>query len=198
MSNLKVATLAANETISNNITVQSPSHIASPGAPIQTLYYRTDERSSWAAPIGTPELATRVLPLGLTITPKKANSLIVMEWMVNGEFHHNAQWVIFLNNSVVSTPGYWGYNGAPAISGRWVGYVPGRFDGANNNSSTPDTYFIQYSIIPNSTSTMTFYPAVKSSDGVAQTFFLNRTLSSLGADNFENAISTGIIMEIAQ
>lgn len=198
MTTLNIANLNPNTDFSTSIALQSPSYITSPGAPIQMLYYRTDERSTWSAPVGDPSVANRVLPIGLTITPKKANSLIVMTWMINGEIHWDTQWVIYLNNLPINTAGYQGYNASPATSGRWVGYVAGIYDAAGDTNSTMEHYFIQYSIIPNTTSTLTFYPAIKSSSGTAYTFYLNRTAGALGQDSYENAISTGVIQEIAQ
>lgn len=197
MTTLKVSNINPNLTYGSSITLQQPSYLTSPGAPIQTLYYRTDERTTWAAPVGDPSVATRVTPLGLTITPKKANSLIVMEWMINGEVNHDTTWVIHLNSSVINSSGYEGYNSSPAASGNWVGYVPSMYD-VSDQSSTMAHQFIQYSIVANTTNTLTFYPAIKSSSGTAYTFYLNRTITSIGADVYENGISSGIIMEIAQ
>jgi hypothetical protein len=185
----------------NTIKVQSPSYFASPRAPIQMLYYRTDERSQWSAPVGLPTVVgNRVLPLGLTITPKRANSLIVMQWMINGEVHTDTNWTIHLNEGVIVKPGYQGYNGSGISFGQWVGYAAGTYDAAATNdvNSTMENTYLQYSFIAHSTETMTFYPAIKSSTTTAYTFSLNRCAGSLGADSFENAISTGVIMEIAQ
>lgn len=177
------------------IQLQAPSYIASPGAPIQMLYYRSDERSQWSAPVGTA--ANQILPLGLTITPKRSNSLIVMQWMVNGEVHYDTVWQIYLNGQLINAPGFQGTNNSPANPGRWVGYAAGVYDTTGDVNSTMENTFVQYSIVPNTTSTLTFYPAIKSSSGTAYTFSLNRTAGALGQDSYENAISTGVIMEIA-
>jgi hypothetical protein len=179
------------------ITVQSPTRVTSLGAPIQMLYYRTDERSQWSAPVATLT-GNRILPLGLTITPRRANSLIVMYWMINGEVHYNTNWIIYLGELPVTTAGYQGYNNSPANPGRWVGYVSGIYDAAGDVNSTMENTFIQYSIIPNSTQTLTFYPAIKSSSGTAYTFNLNRCNGSVGQDGFENGVSTGVIQEIVR
>ena len=53
-----------------------------------------------------------------------------------------------------------------------------------------------YSQIAGSTASRTYAPAVRGSGGTAYTFALNRTLGSIGADNFENTVSTGIIYEV--
>jgi hypothetical protein len=59
-------------------------------------------------------------------------------------------------------------------------------------------WYIQYAIPAKFTNMQTYSPAVRSSSGTSYTFYLNRTVGSVGADNFENAVSTGTIMEIAQ
>lgn len=178
------------------IQIAAPSYIASTGAPLQMLYFRTDERSQWSAPVGLA--ATQILPLGLTITPKRANSLIVMQWMINGEVHYNTLWEIYLNGQLINTPGYQGTNNAPSSPGRWSGYVAGVYDRGGDVNSTMENTFVQYSIVLNTTATMTFYPAIRGSGATAYTFNLNRTNGSVGQDSYENAISTGVIMEIAQ
>jgi hypothetical protein len=176
------------------IQIQTPSYIASPGAPVQMLYSRSDELSQWSAPVGL--VATQILPLGLTITPRRANSLIVMQWMINGEVHYDTVWEIYLNGQLIRTPGYQGTNNAPSSPGRWSGYVAGIYDTAGDVNSTMENTFIQYSIVANSTSTMTFYPAIRASGATAYTFSLNRCAGSIG-DSYETGISTGVIQEIA-
>jgi len=179
------------------INVLAPSRMANPGAPLQVLYYRTDERSQWSAPVATLT-GNRVLPLGLTITPRRTNSLIVMTWMINGEVHYDTNWIIYLGEQPVSIPPYQGYNNSPVNPGRWVGYVSGIYDAAGDVNSTMENTFLQYSIVASTTQTLTFYPAIKSSSGTAYTFNLNRTAGAVGQDSYENAVSTGVIQEIVQ
>ena len=101
---------------------------------------------------------------------------------------------------MIVKPGYQGYNGSGISFGQWVGYAAGTYDAATTNdvNSTMENTYLQYSFIAHSTETMTFYPAIKSSTTTAYTFSLNRCAGSLGEDSYENAISSGVIMEIAQ
>jgi hypothetical protein len=57
---------------------------------------------------------------------------------------------------------------------------------------------IQYAVLASSTASRTYAPAIRSSNGSAQTFYLNRPAGSTGTTNYENTVSTGIVMEIAQ
>jgi hypothetical protein len=120
-----------------------------------------------------------------------------MQWMINGEVHYNTLWEIYLNGQLINTAGYQGTNNAPSSPGRWSGYVAGVYDRGGDVNSTMENTFVQYSIVLNTTATMTFYPAIRASGATAYTFSLNRTAGALGQDSYENAISTGVIMEIA-
>jgi len=178
------------------VKVQSPSYISSKGSPIQVNYFRTDERSQWSAPVGL--IGTPVRPAGLSITPKKRNSLIVMTWMLNGEVHWDTVWDIYVQNAVVSMSQFEGYNRQVVPRQRWAGYVSGFYDAQGNTDSTMESFFIQYSMIAPTTETYYFYPAIRSSTATAYTFSLNRCAGALGQDSYENAITTGMIMEIPQ
>jgi hypothetical protein len=178
------------------IEVQSPSYILSRGSPIQVNYFRTDERSQWSAPVGL--IGTPVRPAGLSITPKKRNSLIVMTWMLNGEVHWETVWDIYVQNAVASMSQFEGYNRQVVPRQRWAGYVSGYFDTQGNTDSTMESFFIQYSMIAPTTETLYFYPAIRASGATAYTFSLNRCAGALGQDSYENAITTGMIMEIPQ
>ena len=67
-----------------------------------------------------------------------------------------------------------------------------------DNASTPSNSYIQYAVPAGSTAAASYAPAIRSSGGTAATFYLNRPVSSAGADTYEITVSTGIIMEIAQ
>jgi hypothetical protein len=91
-----------------------------------------------------------------------------------------------------------GYNRQVVPRQRWAGYVSSYYDAAGDVNSTMESFFIQYSMIAPTTETYYFYPAIRASGATAYTFNLNRCAGSLGADSFENAVSTGVIMEIPQ
>ena len=57
---------------------------------------------------------------------------------------------------------------------------------------------MMYAVPSGSTAAATYAPAIRASDASAATFYLNRSISSAGADAYEIAVSTGVIMEIAQ
>ena len=138
---------------------------------------------------------TTITVLNLTITPKFANSMLVMSWMINGEVGENNMFLIHRDGVLITDTGYESYN---TISGnvRYSGFTPSYYDA--NNSSTPRSSCIQYAIPAYTTNARTYAPAVRGSGATALTYYLNRTVASTGADNQEQTISTGILMEISQ
>jgi len=175
------------------VTIPSGSAVASPGSVIQLRYVRTDARQSYSAP--PSGIGTAIGELALTITPKKSNSLLVMRWMINGELHQDAMFVLHQDSDLLNQPGYQGYNNVIG-SERWSGLVSGRYD--ENEDSTPSNWYLNFVIPAGSTVARTYYPAVRSSSSGTYSLALNRTVSSLGQDSYEAMISTGTIMEIAQ
>ena len=178
----------------STVFIDSNSRLASPGSPIQTLYYRTDARNVYSAPITGN--GTTVTDLNLTITPKFSNSLIIMTWMIHGEMHYDSVWTLHRNGALITTAGYQGYNNQIGNS-RWSGVIASPYD-QNDQSTTPFHLFIQYAISAETTAMRTYAPAVRASGGTAYTLYLNRAVASAGTDGQEVGVSTGVIMEIMQ
>jgi hypothetical protein len=193
MSNLIATTLAGQLTGDNLIKVAAGSVFKYPGAILQTLYIRSDNRAAWASPASGN--GTTITDLNITITPKLSTSILLMTWMINGEMGENNVFLVHENGALITASGYEAYN---TVSGNvnYSGVVSAKYDGDNN--STPNNYCIQYYVSAASTASRTYAPAVRSASGAAQTFFLNRTTNSVGSDTLENMISTGVIMEIGQ
>jgi hypothetical protein len=163
------------------------------GTVLQVKTVRTEARTTYSS--ATSGNGTTVTDLNLTITPKFSNSLLMMQWMINGEFHYNNVFLIHRGGSLVTTAGETGYN-STAGNSRWSGFAPVLYD--TDVSSTPSSSFIQYFATAQNTSSTTFAPAVRSAGGTAYTFLLNRAVNSTGQDDYEVSVSTGIIWEIAQ
>jgi hypothetical protein len=178
----------------STVFIDSGSRLIASGSPIQTLYYRTDARNVYSAP--NSGNGVTVTDLNLTITPKFSNSLIIMTWMIHGEMHYDSVWTLHKNGLLITTSGYQGYNNQIGNS-RWSGVVATSYD-FNDQASTPFHLFIQYAIPAENTAIRTYAPAVRSSGATAYTFYLNRPVSSGGADSYEVGVSTGVIMEIMQ
>jgi hypothetical protein len=198
MSTLRVSNLQNNSgsgTISvptgNKLTSADAGAIYTSGQIIQCKYVRTDNRSAISS-ISSGN-GTRISDLSLTITPKNANSLLIMQWMINGELHQDNVFLIHKNSALITTAGSEGYNNSSGNS-RWSGIASGFYD--QNESSTPSNWVIQYSILAGSTESATYAPAVRGSNASDYTFYMNRTYGSTGQDAYETMVSTGMIMEV--
>jgi hypothetical protein len=115
--------------------------------------------------------------------------------MINGEMHQDGVILMHQNRQLIVLPGYEGYNNVQGNS-RWSGITASIYD--VDESTTPQNWFIQYSIPAMTTEPRTYAPAVRSSSGGSYTLSLNRVLNNIGADDQENMVSTGVIMEIAR
>ena len=192
MSRVSLSSLAASS--GGAITVNN--NLFSPGMVVQTIYTRSDARTSYSA--AATGNGTTMTDLNLIITPKFATSMLIMQWMINGEASASFWDVSFLihkNGSLITQAGYEGYN-VQAGNNRWSGVATGMYD--TNNDSTMANMFIQYGIIAGSITSQTFAPAVRSSNATAKNFLLNRCAGSTGADNYEVAVSSGVIYEVVQ
>ena len=190
MSTISVGTI---QTTGTAVVMGSGTSLRYPGQVVQMFTIRTDVRTAYTSL--TSGNGTTIGQLNLTITPKFSSSLIIMEWMINCEVHHDNVFLVHQDGNLITTSGYEGYN----IGGgnqRWSGYMSGFYDA--NESSTMGNYFMLYSIPATNLNQRTYAPAIRSSSGSQYTLTLNKTISSQGEDVYENAVSTGMIMEIQQ
>jgi len=190
MSTLTVGNI---RTTGNAVTPVGGTSLRYSGQVVQVFTIRTDERTAYYSP--NSGNGTTISELNLTITPKFSSSLIVMEWMMNCEVHHDNVILIHQNGNLITTAGYEGYNSG-AGNQRWSGYASGFYDA--NEASTMVNFYLLYSIPAINLNQRTYAPAVRSSSGSNYVFTLNKTLDSQGQDVYENTVSTGMIMEIQQ
>lgn len=192
MSTVSVSNLSPVPESNGVITVDAGTNVIAPGTIVQVSHMRTDLPQQYLASAtgnGNP-----IWNLQLSIAPKYASSLLVMEWNMNFELHHDNNFVIHQDGYLIQTLGYQGYNNN-AGNQRWSGYMPSKYD--NNQDSTPQTSYILYSIPAFNTARRSYMPAVRGAGATAYNMTLNRTLSSLGQDGYEVYASTGTVWEIA-
>jgi hypothetical protein len=180
--------------VSNTITMPAGHAFAAPGGIIQVIYRRTDAMVNFAAPItgnGTP-----ITDLAVGIAPKKANSLILLRWMVNGELHYDAVFTLQIGGDLIAIPGYQGYNNTSG-NVRWSGITSGRYD--RDVATTPNNWYIQYVIPAYTTNYRSYNLGVRSSSSSAYVFSLNKPITdSAPSPGVEAMVSTGVAMELAQ
>lgn len=192
MSQLITTSLSGTASTGWAIGVESNSYLYQPGTILQTVYVRTDTQTTYASP--NSGNGTTISALNVTIVPKRADSLLLCTWMINGEIGENNVFLVHKDGTLITTAGYEAYN-ATAGNQRWSGMMSAFYD--NDVSTTPSNYYFQYAVPAGSTDSAVYAPAIRSSNATAQTFYLNRSVAAPG-DSVEIMVSTGIIQEIAQ
>ena len=193
MSKVVVSELAAPFDSNGTIEVASGDYIYVPGTVIQTVWVRSRTRTVIAT-AATGDGAA-ITSLNLTITPKLATSMMLVQWTINGEMHQDNVFTILQDSLLITTAGYEGYNNV-AGNVRYSGFTAAGYD--QNEDSTPTNWYIQYYIPAGSTASRVYAPAVRSSSAGVYSLALNRTILSAGQDAYEAMLSTGVVMEIAQ
>ena len=193
MSKLITNSLEGNFRNNYNIEIDPSSLLFIPGAILQTKYVRTDKHVSISAPATGNGIS--LTDLALTITPKKANSLLLMTWMLNYEVYHDFNFLVHKNGALLTLVGYEGYNN---LSGNvsWSGVLTAYYD--QDQDSTMSSGCLKFIAPAENLLSRNYTPAVRGSGIATQAFMLNRTLGATLVENREIAISTGVIMEIAQ
>lgn len=173
-------------------TITGKTILNNTGSIIQTVYVRSDSRTSFAS--NNSGNGTPINPLALTITPSNANNRIICQWMINGEMYQDNVFLIHRDGELITTAGEEGRNNVS--NNRWSGYASAFYD--QNEDSTPSNWVIMYSQIAGSTASRIYAPAVRSSGVNNLTFYLNRTVGSTdaGQDAYERMVSTGVLYEV--
>jgi len=190
MSTRRVSNIDASS-FTNGIVSFSP-RLTYPGTIIQTVTKRVDTRTTYSS-LTTGD-GTTVTDLGISITPVYSSSNLIIQWMINGEFHQDNVFLIHSNGTLITTSGQQGYNNL-AGNVRWSGYCSAFYD--RNEDSTPSNWNIMYSCPAGTTTSRTYAPAVRSSSGAGYTFALNRTLGDGPQNYFESMVSFAIAYEVA-
>ena len=162
---------------------------------VQCVRVRTDSRPTYnSGPSGN---GNEITQLRMTISPRHAGNLLLCQWVISGEVHHDNVFTIFRDGSLITTGGEQGYN-AEVGNNRWSGFISSTYDSADNQDSTPHHWYIQYFCNADSTNSRFYSPAIRCSSGGNHTFALNRCIGSGGQDGYEVTVSSGVIYEITR
>lgn len=172
---------------SNIIAVPSGHRLSHQGKVVQTVYVRSDVRTTYTA-LNSGN-GTQITQMNLTITPTRADSTIWLRWTMFYEMHHDCGFVVHRDSNLI------GYNTSRG-NVRFSNILTPHYD--NDYASTPQNDTINWFDRPNTTSAVTYQLAVRSSSGTSYTFALNRSVSNAGADSgHEVGVSWGFAREIS-
>ena len=185
--NIKASGLAGTGTRPVYVTSNGTLTSAPSGSVVQMKYVQTRTQANYLAP--TSGNGTKISPLDIVVTPRKAGNAMVLEWYVHGEVSWNTVFIVTRNGSRLA-------NTTNGSNNRWAGITAPDYD--NNIASTPSTYVIRI-IDENTLSSSTTYSLhIRSSNTAAPTLRLNRAFNSTGQDSYEAGLSSGTATEIQQ
>ena len=158
------------------------------GSVLQVVYNRSDVRNlrSGANNYSLSEIDT-------AITPKESTSILIVQFTLCIEGHHDQTLKITKDGSVVTTAGYEGYNNK-AGNQRWSGIGVMPYDGDAN--STPENIVLTYYDLAGNTTSRTYGVDARTASSTNRTVSINRALSHGGQDSHENGVSFCTITEV--
>jgi hypothetical protein len=156
---------------------------------IQTVYLRYDGKTAYSF-AGAGGGATNISDLNTTITPRLASNRILVNFCPSYEVVQDTVFKLYRNVGGADTEIGTNVND----SNYWSGWTYPGYDG--DNSTTPRTASLWFLDSPNTTSAVTYKLMIQSSGSGGTNFNLNRTISSTGTTNQENAISQVFLQEI--
>jgi len=130
-----------------------------------------------------------ITPLNITLTPKKAGNMVILEWVMHGEVYNDNVFLVKRNGVLLP-------DATNAGNNRWAGITTPDFE--SNEDSSPMTKTIRIADM-NSLSTASTYSLLIRSSGVTPyAVSLNRPIGSAGADYYETGLSSVTATEIYQ
>jgi hypothetical protein len=158
----------------------------SPGSVVQCITTLYTAMTTYSAPNTiTP---TEITVLNVTITPKRANSKVVLQWMINGDINHETIFLVYRDSTAI------GFNTTSGSNAQWSGVTASPSD--NDVNSTPQNIIVNWVDLPNTTNAVTYSVRVRASGGVAYTLYLGRSAGTTGSQAYETPCSTGVAWEI--
>lgn len=180
-------------TLQNGVTLQSGVTFPT-GVVIQSKMTRATTKAVLSTNSTPVEVSS---DLRLTITPKFANSMLKMSWVISGEGAHTNSYVWRVGKDGTTSSAVSGYE--PHLeSGIWSGIYIGSHKSETNDDSTPNTEgpFLFY--VPAENLTERYYTLTfATGNGGSYTYYVGRTIGGTGSSDHENAIALGFIEEIA-
>ena len=205
MSTIFVDNLKGRGETGNTITIPSGNKltgptgaISVPGSVVQCQNVHVTERSSQSIARNESDAsATNISGMTLNVTPKFANSKMIIQARWCGEFGTvssagwNNMFVIQRDNTPVST--------GTKEGNRTVGHMPASMGYyASDNSSTMENCMWDTVDFPNTTSQVTYTAGIYSGWATSYTLYNNRNVTATTTNSYESGSCSIVVWEIAQ
>jgi hypothetical protein len=166
----------------NNTTLYAPGQV------IQTAWRKMDFHATYNS--YADNNSRDIDGLNLTITLKRANSSVYLQWWLFYECHHDITFQAKRGGSVI------GFN-AEVGNVRWSGIGVGEYEHSHDQNSTPSYTHMCWVDTPGSVGPHTYSLGSRSSTGTNYDIRVNRAWGAF-QDNHEGGVSWAMIQEIAQ
>jgi hypothetical protein len=167
--------------VPNNVTLYTP------GAVIQTAWRKMDFHATYSSL--NDNVSRAISGLDLTVTLKRSNSLVYIQWWLFYECHHNITFQAIRNGTVV------GFN-TEVGNVRWSGIGSAEFEHSHDQNSTPSYAHFCYTDTPGSVGPHTYSLGSRGSGATSYEIRVNRAWGNF-TDDFEGGVSWAMIQEIA-
>lgn len=188
MSTLIVDEIAGRKDGNHLVVVPNGNTLYAPGHVIQTVWRKMDYHATYAS--YNDSVSRDIDGLNLSITLKRANSLVYIQWYLFYECHHNISFQAKRGGAVI------GYN-TEVGNVRWSGIGVAEYEHSHDQNSTPSYAHMCYVDVPGSVGPHTYSLGSRSSGGGQFDIRVNRAWGNF-SDNNEAGVSWCIIEEIAQ
>lgn len=188
MSTIIVDEIAGRRDGDHIISVPNNSTLYVPGQVIQTVWRKFDQHATYAS--YNDNVSRDISGLDLSITLKKANSLVYLKWWLFYECHHDITFQAKRNGSVI------GYN-TEVGNVRYSGIGVAEYEHSHDQSSTPSYAHFCYVDIPGTVGPHTYTLGSRASAGTSYDIRVNRAWGNF-TDGNEGGVSWAMIEEIAQ
>lgn len=193
MSNIVVDDLKGPQEGNHAIAIPRGNTLYKPGQVIQTVWRKMDFQASYASNYSTT--STPISGLDLTITLKRPNSFIYVQWWLFYESHHDIMFQGLRNGTQIS--GVFASFNTQAGQQPWSGLASAEYEHSFDQSSTPSYEHMCWMDQPGSVGPHTYSLGSTCSNGNNYSIQINRTWSSTGSDSYEVGVSWAMIEEIA-
>lgn len=130
-----------------------------------------------------------ITPLNITVTPKKAGNMVILEWVIHGEAYNDNVFLVTRNGTLL--PG-----ATDASNNIWAGIATPDYEGDQN--STPMTKTIKIADMNSLSTPSTYALLIRGSAGTAYAFTLNQAIGSVGQAAYETGLSSVTATEVYQ
>jgi len=171
--------------VDGNFSTLNGEVVKTSGEVLQVETVQTRTKSQLTVP--DDDTGTQLTTLDISITPKASGNTVILEWHINGEGTGlNTGFFVKRNGTVMAN--------ATDGANRWA--ITSALEYDSNQASTPGTTTVKIMDSDCLATATTYSVHCRATGGAALMYYVNRAVSSAGASQYENTLSTGTAIEV--